>query len=789
MLELVHRRKAAGDFDGAAQALERAAERLEPDRVMALARDLSERAARAGNLRLGAQLLERLRARTPADERVWRPLLAYYTELQDGEAVERLIGETLPLLPEVGQRNELRMARARFVLAGDDRSPAAAEALRDVLMEEPGHAEALRLLADYYTRTDAEGDLADLLEQRFEAAAQAQDREMIVEIALRLGDLLERSDGGRAGALYGRALALVPGRRELIRRVLAQTPASELSRDRLVTMEELLAVEEGPAAAALARELADAWTKLEDQEGARRVLEKGCALVPTDQELTERLEGWYRDHEAWGPLAELLAAEAGRETDTAEAAALLGEAATLRGERLGDYDGAVALLRQAREHAPEDHQLVVQLARALTFSGQLPAAIVEVKKGLEGMEPADDNRLALLVLLAELEGARGDTRAAVTTLAQAYATWPEAARVPYAAALAAWRDDAAFGRDAQAVRESTLVLAKFLRGDGELAQALQLLEELLDDGRPDVEVARLAAELAEMTEDLERALACSRRLVEMEEGDARVDAILHVAGLGERLGRPADAAAALEAALAAAPGEPRLFAALAELYERAGEQRKLAHLTFDRANRVADDGERFELLTRAGALLVEAGEGSVAMMAINEALAMRPGDEGLTLLLSDAYALAGAMDEAADLLKPLLAAHKGKASPALAALYLRLARIAARAQDTKAELEALARALDADKRNGALAAEVADRAEAVGDDEMALRALRAITLHAVGGPVTNASSFLRQAKIVKRRGDNGRAMLLARRAAQEAAQNDPQALAESREFLETIPAK
>jgi hypothetical protein len=122
-------------------------------------------------------------------------------------------------------------------------------------------------------------------------------------------------------------------------------------------------------------------------------------------------------------------------------------------------------------------------------------------------------------------------------------------------------------------------------------------------------------------------------------------------------------------------------------------------------------------------------------------------------------------------------------------LYLRLARIAARAQDTKAELEALTRALDADKKNGALAAEVADRAEAVGDDEMALKALRAISLHAQGGPVTAAGSFLRQAKIVKRRGDNARAVLLARRAAQEAGQGDPDALAESRQFLESIPSK
>ena len=51
-------------------------------------------------------------------------------------------------------------------------------------------------------------------------------------------------------------------------------------------------------------------------------------------------------------------------------------------------------------------------------------------------------------------------------------------------------------------------------------------------------------------------------------------------------------------------------------------------------------------------------------MALNEAHAMRPTDADTMLLLSDAHALAGDLQEAANLLQPLIAAHKGKASPA-----------------------------------------------------------------------------------------------------------------------------
>ena len=157
------------------------------------------------------------------------------------------------------------------------------------------------------------------------------------------------------------------------------------------------------------------------------------------------------------------------------------------------------------------------------------------------------------------------------------------------------------------------------------------------------------------------------------------------------------------------------------------------------------------------------------------------------LLLSDAHALAGELQEAANLLQPLIAAHKGKASPALSALYVRLARIAARAGDSKTELQALSRALDADKKNGALATELADRAEALQDYDLATKALRIITVHQAAGSLSTAVAFLRQARIAHRRGETDRAVLFARRAVQEAAQDDPVA-AESQEFLRSVGA-
>ena len=169
-------------------------------------------------------------------------------------------------------------------------------------------------------------------------------------------------------------------------------------------------------------------------------------------------------------------------------------------------------------------------------------------------------------------------------------------------------------------------------------------------------------------------------------------------------------------------------------------------------------------------------------MALNEALSVRPADEPTTLLLCDAYMLAGALEEAAQLIKPLIAARDGKASPALAALYLRLARILALAGDRPGELAALGAALNADKKNGELAAEVATRAEEAGDDDLALKALRLIVAHSPSGPISVPAAFLAQARIAYRKGEVERAIMFARRAFHDAHEGEP-VYVEAKAFL------
>ena len=774
LLELIARKKSTGDLLGAARALERGldADLIDGDRSTALARELGDRAAKAGDHRLAASLLERLWTRAPSDEAFWRPLLDLYVTLQDREGLERLVGETLPLLPEIAQRNQLRLARARVLLAADGRDPAAAEILRDVLLEEPRSAEALALLSGYYERTGAADDLRDLGEQRFEAALEAADPNEVSEAALRLGALYEAEEPARAIALYERALGVAKGRRPLLERLLALR-GGEATPEIAGRMEELLAGETGPEAAGLAREVAALWGKIGDPAAVRRVLERGHALAPGDAAIATELERLYRERKAWSLLSGLLTDRAQHEPDAERAVPLLLEAATLFETELADAGGALDLLRTARQRQPGAVAVVERLARALAARGDADGALAEVTAAQAATAAEPAHRLSLALLRAELEAARGNHRAAVQELRGVEDLQPDAVGERLGQALEAWRAAAVAGRAPEELRAVTLELADRARRRGNLGEARRLIGELLENAEPDAATLRLHAELAESDGDTAAAVDATYNLMHLEQGDAQIAAAQQLVELAARANRSADAIAAIEQLVSANPGRPELVDLLARTYEQTGEKRKLATLLYDAGGHSEDEAQRFEHLRRAGGLSVELGDSAMALMALNEALSLRPQDEATALLVSDAYLLVSALDEAREALTPFVAAHKGMASPALAALHGRLARIAALAGDAKGELGALTRALEADKKNGEIMGTLAERAEAAGDLDLALKALRLIIANNATGPVTVPDAFLRQARIAHRRGEQERAVMFARRAAQEAPKGDP----------------
>jgi hypothetical protein len=96
-----------------------------------------------------------------------------------------------------------------------------------------------------------------------------------------------------------------------------------------------------------------------------------------------------------------------------------------------------------------------------------------------------------------------------------------------------------------------------------------------------------------------------------------------------------------------------------------------------------------------------------------------------------------------------------------------MARVAAAAGDRSVEMAWLGVAFEADMQNGQIAAELASTAMDLNENEMALKALRAITMMKNPAPMGRAMAYLRQGMIAHRQGDTRRAAILAKKAQTE----------------------
>ena len=95
----------------------------------------------------------------------------------------------------------------------------------------------------------------------------------------------------------------------------------------------------------------------------------------------------------------------------------------------------------------------------------------------------------------------------------------------------------------------------------------------------------------------------------------------------------------------------------------------------------------------------------------------------------------------------------------------RKAYVAGSMGDHQTQLESLKKAHQHARKNGQVAAELADLAEALEDWDLAVATLRTITTLDEGeSPITPAVALVRQGRIALRNGDDKRARLCARRA-------------------------
>jgi tetratricopeptide (TPR) repeat protein len=788
LIALAAIREAKGDISDAIALKERAAQVVDPADARHLRFECARLASEAvSDLGVAARMYEALLEHDPTDREAWDPLLDVYRRMGQPAKLAGFLGKVVEVLDDPILRSKLRLERVRVMMKelglGDDAGPA----LREIVEDDPSQVEAAILLAGILERKGDEVELAALLGKQLDAAKDRQDGASIGSLSLRLGRLLERTDRLAARNVLYSGLDWGPEDKEILRLLSSVLKNEEEHADRADVLERLLVLTHDEEAESLALEVHALRSAEGNEEGAERALEVGFRAHPVSAILRERLERAYRERGAWGKLAEVYAVDARGRTDKKARVERLREAASLYRRELGDPARAAPLLAEARKDAPDDAGLLGDRVDTLAEAKQYREAIDEVSTELLRMDEDGRSQTALLARRAMLRIEVEDDAGATADLEVAANLAGDAFAAEIARELGRLRERAATRGDDAAERSLRLRLASVLSRAGDTEGARNHLSDLIRRDPKDRDALRALARIDELLGRWDAVSATCRRLVALEEGEAVVETALRLAAACERAGRLSDARGALEGARRVAPHDEALRERLVHLYEHTGAYRELAEMSLLDAKQAKDVAGRFAHLVRAGSFFIQhESDLAVAIVALEEAHALRPSDLECIVLLADAYTLAGRTADAIDLINQAIGSYKGKRSRELSALYHRLARAAHSMGDRAKEMAWLASALDMDAQNGFVASELASLAMEQGQLDLATRALRAITLlrEPSSSSLSRALAYQHLGEVARQQGDFKRAVLLLKRAI-----DDDPTLASARALLDALQAE
>lgn len=780
-IALAERRKAQDDAKGALGWFREAAEASDGPTARRLWLEAAHLALDPlKELILASDILERLREDDPGDRAIWEPLLAVYRAQGDRARLEAFLSATSVVATTASDRNRLRLERARLCLdAGDEHE--AIGILREILEDDVNESASADLLFELYQKAHREEDALELSSAQLDAAKSRDDQPRIVALALRIGKLLSDDRREDAISVYRGALKNVGDDHSLLSALLGRLDPDEGPRVRADVMERLLALTTGKPAVELAHGVAEIWRGVGDATATERVLAAGFERAPGDPSLREALEALYEANGDAAKLAAVVVRDANARPNPIEAVARFREAAALYRDRLQQPIVAAEVLRSALARAPGDETVLAELSYCLAAANDHGAAVEELTRAIDVKATDDASAAPLLRLRAQLHLALQADEPAVTDLERAYALVPRAVADDLAAALDYRRQLAAHRGDAAVERAATLRLAAIWTLHDRTDAARDLLAEWTQRFPGDADGLRLLADLAEKTESWAAATDALLALVRTLDGEARADVALRLLPSAEKAQRPDASREGLELAMASTPGDARIRAAVRALYEAMGAHREVAVMFLADAE-AAEGNAKHEPFRKAGELLLNgAGDPVAAAPALEQALGYKQGDHETTILLADAYTGAGRLDEATALVDAAIASQKGRRGKELAALQHRMARVAYPSGAWDVALAWLNAALDADMQNGQVAYELADVATNMQQYEVALKALRAITLMKTPGPMSKAVAYLRQGQIAHYQGDVRKASLMAKKAQSE----DPN-LEEAAQFLAAL---
>ncbi len=773
------RRIERGEYQPAASLLEACVADAEGDARIEYATQLAElQRTQLGSPMLAATTYEKLAAEFPEDPRAWQPLLQIYREHDAREPLEACLARAEAHVVDESERLLLQLERLRLMIEGGNYDTAE-RALRTLMARRPDSAEVGDLLIELLEKTERPAAIRSLLQERLEYAAANQLDELVVACALRLGAMLEQdNDVPGAVDVYRNARNSVSGDRLLLSALLRLVPEGE-QHERADLLESLLPTESPEAVEQVALKLAGLRTELNDETGMERALELGFKLNPKSAELRDRLEQWYLDREDWLPLAELMTLDAETLPESAEALLRFQQAAQIYDDKLGDAVSAANVLKLALKRAPTSPQVLELFAQYQLTAGAGELALDAITDALVHDDISDESR-ALLHHLRAAVRARSDEHS-LTAVARAVADLDRARELggqelddDLQALLLRQRELAEMEGNADMERGLVVRLADFML-ERELAnEARDVLGHWVKRHAEDKESAVRWAKLSMDLSHWHDAMAAYRLLFGLTTGDQRREAAIHFAEACEHAGVPMTARDILLEARREFALDTELQERVFRMYDTAGAQAELARILLDEAQEASDSDVRYALFANAGALLLRSQEPSeLGVEAFKEALALRADDHAALVGLANSYTRVGQIAEACSLLEEAIKLHGKRRSPELSELQHAMANVADAAGDDEGRFAWLDAALQSDRRNGAVASELAAFAMERGEYDAALLALQRIVGMREDCPMSRAEAYLRQGMIAQERGDKKKALLLAKRALSMDADYEP----------------
>ena len=593
-------------------------------------------------------------------------------------------------LPFPKQKRRELLAEAACLCS--DRLGDAAAALghfRRLFAEEPadGVAQAsVTRFALLLEEQKLDAEIVSLWEEQARARAGLGDTGAAAALFARAADIAEQRLGSAERAIEDHGAAADLGSESSLDALARIHAAQGRPADAARALERLFERSSRDELGPRALRLAEAYLAAGQPVLARARLEHAAATALEAGAVRQRLAELYRAERAYAPLAELLATEAQRASDTKTRLRLLQETARIHLDKLDAPDAAVPLLEQAIELDADDPALRLGLAAAFTKGGRFDDALAVLKKQVEryGTRKPKDRALVHFQLarvslaagrraeaIAELDFANKIDPAhpgilqALAKLAFEEGQLDRAEKQYRALLLVLGRDD----EDAPSRAEALLDLAEIAQQSGDAVRAAELVDSAFEaalESPREADALESALRSRSRYDLLARAVETRLGRAGSPAEAARALADLaflhaeHLGGIAQAGGRIRERAKSIHRGLdEGGVGDDRAWAALGRVYDWLGDASAEAEVLERRVSQALAGGSS---AVEADAFY------RLAEIRLKDAPAMPRGIE----VLERALELAPDPERAERLLEAALEAHAR--DEALVSLYERIAR-------------------------------------------------------------------------------------------------------------------